>query len=133
MKQRFLISVAVIFVMFMALGFFVHGFLLHRDYAQLPNLFRSEEDYLNHFQYMLLGQFLAAVAFVWIYLRGKEDKPFLAQGVRYGLAIAAVMVIPKFMIYYSVQPIAGAIVFKQIIFDTLGVVLMGIVVARLNR
>ena len=133
MNKRFLLSVLVTFVLLMALGFFVHGFLLNEDYAQLPDLFRSHEDYLEHFQYMLLAQLLTAFAFVWVYLKGREDKPFLFQGVRYGLAIAALTVIPKFLIYYSAQPMPGVMVFKQIIFDTIAVVIVAIVVARLNK
>ena len=42
----------------------------------------------NRFPLMLLAQLLTAVGFTWIYLKGKEDKPWLAQGIRYGLAIA---------------------------------------------
>ena len=133
MNTRFLVSVAVTFVLMMAIGFGVHGVLLSQDYAQLPNLFRSEPDQTKHFPYMLLAHALTAFAFVWIYLRGREDKPFVAQGVRYGLAIAALMIVAKFLIYYAVQPMPGLVVAKQILFDTVGVVVMGIVVAGLNK
>jgi hypothetical protein len=74
-----------------------------------------------------------AIGFVWIYRQGREDKPFLAQGVRYGIAIAVLMTIPIYLIYYAVQPMPGMLVAKQIAFDTIGVILMGIVVAWLNR
>ena len=57
----------------------------------------------------------------------------MVQGIRYGLVIASLTIIPKFLIYYSIQPVPAALVCKQIIFDTLGFVLMGIVVARLNK
>ena len=40
------------FVMFMATGFFVHGFLLKADYTQLPNLFRTEQDQMTFFAFM---------------------------------------------------------------------------------
>lgn len=133
MSKRFLISVVVTFVMLMAFGFFVHGLLLNQDYAQLPNLFRSQEEQPKYFPYMLLAHLFTAIAFVWIYLKGKEDKPFWVQGVRYGLAIAVLLIISKFLIYYSVQPMPGAVVCKQIIFDTVGVVLIAVVVAGLNK
>ena len=38
------------------------------------------------------------------------------------MVIAALTTLSKFLIYYSVQPMPGAIVFKQIIFNTIGVV-----------
>ena len=133
MNKKFLISTVVMFVMSMAIGFFVHGTLLYQDYAQLPSLFRSQQEAESYFPYMLLAHVFIAVGFVWIYLKGKEDKPFLMQGIRYGLAIAVLMTIPMYLIYYAVQPMPGAMVVKQIVFDAIGVVLMGIVVAWLNK
>ena len=133
MNKRFWISVAVLFVMFMAIGFFVHGFLLKADYTQLPNLFRTEQDQMTYFAFMPVADLFAAFAFVWIYVRIKEDKPFLIQGICYGLAITALMTVPKFLIYYAVQPMPGITVAKQIAFDAMGDVLKGIVVARLNK
>ncbi|MCI0421399.1 MAG: hypothetical protein L0312_19605 [Acidobacteria bacterium] len=133
MNKKLLISVVVIFVVSMGLGFLVHGVLLAPEYAQLPNLFRTPQDAERYFFYMLLAHVLISFGFVWIYLRGRENKPFLAQGVRYGVAIAVLMTIPMYLIYYAVQPMPAPLVCKQIIFDTLGVILMGIVVAWLNK
>ncbi len=133
MNKRFWISVAVMFVMFMALGFLVHGFLLRADYIGLPNLFRPEQDQMAFFAFMPIADLFAAFAFVWIYVRIKDDKPFLTQGICYGLAITALMTVPKFLIYYAVQPMPGITVAKQIAFDVVGDVLKGIVVARLNK
>jgi hypothetical protein len=91
MNKKFLISTAVMFVMSMALGFLVHGMMLYQDYAQLPGLFRPQQEAANYFPYMLLAHVFIAVGFVWIYLKGREDKPFLIQGIRYGVAIAVLM------------------------------------------
>ena len=133
MNKRFLISVVVVFVLLMAVGFAVHGLLLAQDYAQLTNVFRTPEDSQKYFPFMLLAHAVTAFAIVWIYLQGRQAKPALAQGVRYGLALAAVMVVAKFLIYYAVQPMPGDVVVKQIVFDTIGLVLIGIVVAHLNK
>ncbi len=121
------------FVMFVATGFLVHGVLLAPDYAQLPKLFRSEADRTKYLPFMMLAHVFAAFSFVWIYLRIKDDKPFLRQGVCYGLAVAALVIVPRFLIYYAVQPMPAAVVCKQIVFDTISVVLMGIIVARINK
>jgi len=133
MNKKFLISVVVTFFLSMALGFFVHGFLLVREYSLLTSLFRSQEDQANHFLFMLLAHVFIAYGFVWIYIKGKEEKPFLTQGICYGTAIAVLTTIPNYLIYYAVQPMPGLIVFKQIVFDSVGVILMGIVVAWLNK
>lgn len=133
MNQRSLISVVVAFVMLMAVGFAVHGLILSQDYGQLTNVFRTPEDSWKYVHFMLLAHAVTAFAIVWIYRQGRKDGPALAQGVRFGLALAAVMVIAKFLIYYAVQPMPGAVVVKQIALDTLGLVLIGIAVAHLNK
>lgn len=133
MNKRFAISVVVMFILLMALGFVVHGLLLRPDYGQIPNVMRSDADSQKYMAYMMLGQFLFAVAFVWVYLRGKEDKPFLAQGIRYGLAMAALTVAAKFLIYYAVEPLPGILVCKQIIFDSIGIIVLGVVLAAINK
>jgi hypothetical protein len=133
MNKKFIISVVVIFVLSMGLGFLVHGVLLHPAYSQLPGLFRTPQDAQGYFPFMLLAHVLIAFGFVWIYQRGKEDKPFLAQGIRFGMAVAVLMTVPMYLIYYAVQPMPSALVYKQIVFDTLGVILMGIIVAWLNQ
>jgi hypothetical protein len=62
-----------------------------------------------------------------------EDKPWLAQGVRYGVAVALLAPVPVYLIYYAVQPWPGNIVAQQIIGDGLLVIVLGIVVAALNK
>ena len=43
------------------------------------------------------------------------------------------MTIPMYLIYYAVQPWPGAVVVKQIVYDVIGVLVMGVVVAAINR
>jgi hypothetical protein len=133
MSKRFWLSVIAVFVLSMVLGFLVHGFLLAQDYSQLATLFRSPADQQRHFPFMLLAHALTALGLVWIYDRGRENKPPLAQGIRFGLAMAAVVVVPKFLIYWVVQPMPHLVALKQISFDTIGIVLIGIALAYLNK
>ncbi len=131
--KQFWVSVAATFVLMVGFGILVHGLLLAGDYDSLPGLFRSAAQQQRHLPFIFCAHAIAALAFVWIYFRGKEAKPFLGQGVRYGLAMAGVMVAPKFLIYFAVEPIPHMVALKQIIFDTVAVVVMGIVVARINK
>jgi len=134
MDKRFWISVVVLFVLSLGLGFVVHGVLLGGEYAKLTNLFRQPPEANAYFPWMLLAHALIAVGFTWIYRKGLEaGKPFLGQGVRFGLAIAVLMTIPIYLIYYAVQPMPGALVAKQIVYDVIAVVVMGIVAAWINQ
>ena len=133
MDKKFLISWVVVFVVWMAGSFLVHGVLLNADYMALRNLFRSPDDAQTFFPLMVIAHVFLSGALVWIYSRGVEAKPWLAQGLRFGLAVAFLTVIPTYMIYYVVQPMPGATVVKQVIFDGVLVVLLGVVVAFLYR
>lgn len=133
MNRKFWITVVVMFVLSFFIGFIVHGVLLAGDYSQLSHLYRPEAEQMKYMAHMTVAHLLIAVAFVWIYLQGRSDKPWLAQGVRYGIAVALLMTVPIYLVYYSLMPLPGMMVAKQIVFDTIGVVIMGVSVAWLNR
>ena len=133
MDRRFFIAWVVLFVAWMAGSFMVHGTLLHADYSQLSNLFRTEEDAQRHFPLMILAHVILSGAFVWIYARGAENKPWLGQGLRYGLAVALLSFVPIYVIYYVVQPMPGSLVIKQIVLDGILLLLLGAIVAYLYR
>ncbi len=133
MSKKFLISWVVIFVVWMVGSFLVHGLMLGEVYASMGSLYRPEADQQAYFPYMLAAHVIMAGAFVWIYQRGSEDKPWLAQGVRYGVAITLLAAVPTYMIYYAVQPLPGNLVAHQIIGDGLLLIVLGVVVAFLNK
>ncbi len=133
MKRRFFIAWVLMFFLWMVGSFVVHGLLLGTDYAQLTTLFRNEADSQQHFQFMLAAHVIMAGAFVWIYARGAQEKPWLPQGMRFGVAVALMTVVPTYLIYYAVQPMPGALVGKQIVFDGLLIILLGMAVAFMYR
>ena len=132
MNRKCIISAVVMFVMSWALSFVVHGLLLAPDYADTPGM-RPPAQAQQIIGYLILAQAIFGAAFAWVYYQGKEDKPWLMQGIRFGLAIAALTVIPTYLIYHVVTPIALAVAVKQIVFDTIRLVLMGVVLAWINR
>jgi hypothetical protein len=133
MNKKFVISWTVLFVAWFMGSFVVHGVLLRSDYMQLSRLFRTEGDQQKYFPLMILAHVILSGAFVWIYARGVEAKPWLAQGVRFGVAVALLTIVPSYLIYFVVQPMPGGVVFKQIIFDGVLLVILGTIVAWLYR
>src|SRR5687767_2885128 len=135
MTGKFWISAGAMFVLTFALSWGVHGGLLHGDYMQMlgSGAMRKPEETHSLMPWMLLAHAVFAFGFTWVYLQGREDKPWLAQGIRYGIAVACLAIIPVYLIYHVVTPVPLFVAFKQIVFDTVRVVLMGIVVAWLNR
>ena len=133
MNKRFFLAWLVVFIAWFIGSFIVHGVLLHADYAQLSNLFRKEAEAQNFLPLMILAHIMLSGAFVWIYARGVEAKPWLGQGIRYGMAIILLTTLPGYLIYYVVQPMPGATVVKQILFDGILVLILGAIAAFMYR
>ena len=134
MNKHFWISSGTVGVASLMLGFVVHAQLLHADYATLPNLFRSEAEAGRYFPFMLLAHFSIGLGLTWLYRRSLPvGRKFLGPGLSFGVAVAVAMTVPMYLFYYAVQPMPGAVVMKQIGFDGLGAVLLGVLTASLNR
>jgi len=132
MGKKCIISAIVMFIMAWALSFVVHGVLLGGDYSVTQGM-RPPAEVQKLILYLILAQALFGVAFAWIYFQGKEDKPWLTQGLRFGIAVAFLTVIPTYLIYHVITPVPLVLALKQIVFDTIRVVLMGVVLAWINR
>ena len=133
MNKKFVIAWIVLFIAWFIGSFVVHGVLLRSDYMQLTSLFRPEADQQKYFPLMLLAHVILSGAFVWIYARGVESKPWLAQGVRFGIAVAMLTIVPTYLIYFAVQPMPSDVVIKQIVLDGALTVILAVLVAWLYR
>ncbi len=133
MNKTAVISVIAMFFVSTLMGFVVHGLLIGADYARLTNLFRTHDDMMSHYWALALANVIWAIGFTWIYRQGRDNRPFVAQGVRFGIAASLLAVIPTYLVYYAVQPTPTDLVAQQIVFDTIAVVIMGVIVAALNR
>jgi hypothetical protein len=133
MENRFVLAWFVLFIAWLLGSFIVHGLLLHSDYAQLSLLMRSETDAHRYFPLMLLAHVSLSGAFVWIYARGVEARPWVAQGLRFGLAVALLTTVPTYLIYFVIQPMPWNVVVKQIVFDGILMLILGVIVAGLYR
>ena len=131
-RKCIIISAVVMFVMAWALSFVVHELLLKADYAVLQWM-RPPAEMQKIIYWIILAQAIFGAAFAWVYYQGKEDKPWVAQGIRFGIAVACLTVIPTYLIYHVVTPVPLALAVKQIVLDTIRVVLMGVVLAWINR
>jgi hypothetical protein len=133
MNKQFIIGWVVTFIVWFLGSFVVHGVLLHDDYSRLASLFRTEAESQSFFPLMVLAHVMLSGALVWIYSRGVEAKPWLSQGLRFGVAVAFLTVVPTYIIYYVVQPMPGGLVVKQIVFDGILMLILGCVTAFVYR
>lgn len=131
--KKFLLAWIAVFVLAMGTDFLIHGLALRPDYLALPNLMRPEAESQKLFHWMLLAHVLMTGAFVWTYEQGRTSRPWLPQGLRFGLAMACLFAVPTFLIYYVVQPTPGLLVVKQCALDTARLLILGVVVAAFYK
>ena len=130
MDKKFWIAGVVASVLFFILGFVVHGLLLTNDYMQLKNLFRPEAEAMGNMPIMILAHIIMGFAFAWIYAQGvTAGASWISQGIRFGIAAALLVTVPWYLIYYSIQPFPGATVAKQIVLDSISLIIAAVAVA----
>jgi hypothetical protein len=132
MNKKFLVAWLVVFIVMMLGGLVIHGMLLHDEYMA-TGLMRPEAEQEGFMVWMILAHMMMAGAFTWIYARGVENKPWLGQGLRFGLALALFCTVPIYLIYYCVQPVPDMLVIRQIAYDLIMMLFAGAVVAFLYR
>ena len=133
MNKRFWICAVVMFFAAMLLSFLVHALLLGDDYAALGAMYRDADDGRAHFPWMLLAHGLIAVAMTWLFARmAAPAQPTLMQGLRFGFAMAMFSTVPGYLIHYAVQPLPPMLVARQIVFGTLGMLLLGMLLSWLQ-
>ena len=131
--KKFVITFVVVLIVTTMGSFVIHAMLLQPDYQQNKDLLRTEEDAAAYFPYMILNFFAFSLAFTWIYAQGVEDKPWVGQGIRFGLAVWLLNSVSGFLTYYAVQPWPGITVARQIGFELPWMLVLGLAAAALYR
>jgi hypothetical protein len=128
---RIIIAIIVVFILSVAFGTMIHAFLLKADYEQVAQLYRTAAD--TKFLVIFAGYAGFAIGSVWVYAKGVEDKPWLGQGLRFGLAIWLILSVPSFFIEYATQPIPDSLVIKQLGYELINKLILGVVTAAIVR
>ena len=130
-KPRLVISIVVIFVVATFTGFFIHGMWLKQDYMPVASLYRPDDQIKMPF--ILISYLAFAIGSVWLYAHGVEDKPWIGQGIRFGIAMWLVLAIPSFLIAYAVQPMPLILTVKQLMSEAVNKILLGLITALIYR
>lgn len=135
MDKRFWICGILVSIAAMLLDYLVHGVLLLGDYNALVagGIMRNQTEAQQYMPYMLAAHLLIGFGLTWLYRQGVDHaRPPLGQGLRFGLAVAAMSTIPGYLIYYAVQPLPAPLVHKQMLLGTAAMLLLGLLLAFLN-
>ena len=124
-------TIIVVFIVANIFGFLIHAILLRPDYMPLAQHYRAEGT--EKMLFISLAYLSFAIGSVWVYAKGVEDKTWLGQGIRFGIAMWLILAVPSFVIAYAVQPVPGMLAVKQVLFEGVDKILLGILTAALYR
>ena len=127
--KKFTLAVIVAYLALEGTGFLIHGVWLDPTYRALPDSWREFNQMQQKMWIMWVGDLLFAAMFAYVYTRGAENKPWLGQGIRYGIFIALLAVIPATLGNYVVYRVPYPLAIKWLVTGGLQMVLLGVIVA----
>ena len=131
--KKLLTAIVVAYVVLMATNYLVHSVWLMPDYNAIPLSHRDMEGIMHRFWAMAIGQLFFAALFAYIYTRGVQRKPWLAQGVRYGILMTLLAVIPMSLSQYDTYVVPYTLAIKWIIAGAIQLIILGIIVAGIYK
>jgi hypothetical protein len=127
--KKLVLAIVAAYIVLMLTNYLIHGVWLTSDYAAIPASHRSPVGMMHRFWVMAVGQFIFAALFAYIYTRGAEKKPWLVQGIRYGILVALLVVIPTALSEYVVYIVPYMLAIKWMVAGGIQMVVLGLVVA----
>jgi hypothetical protein len=131
-NKTFWIGFIVIYVVYQALSFLVHGVLLEQHYAALSDVFRPRAEMDEMMWLMFISAALYLYLFCRIFVGGYEGKG-VGEGVRFGLLIGLFLSIPMALDQYVVYPITPALAVLWFVSGVLSFVIVGAIFAAIYR
>jgi hypothetical protein len=129
--KKLLLAIVAAYIVLMLTNYLVHQIWLMSDYAAIPASHRSPAGIMHRFWAMAIGQFMFAALFAYIYRRGAEAKPWLVQGVRYGILITLLTVVPTALGEYVVYIVPYQLAIKWMIAGGIQMIILGMIVAAI--
>jgi hypothetical protein len=106
MKKKIVMASVLVFVLFLIMDYVLHGILLGGLYAETAHLWRAPEA-LDRLAWIILAvDVVIAFLMVWLFSKGWEaGKPWLGQGVRFGLVLGLIFSLPMGFSMYAMMPV----------------------------
>lgn len=132
MKQK-LAAIVAGFILQMAGLFLIHSVWLKPDYLATASIWRSQQDAVARTWAMLLSVLIYVVGAVWIYALTVKPGSWVAQGIRFGILLAMVVVVYGSLSGWVILPLPHMLAVKWIIGESLLSAVFALVVAVIVR
>jgi hypothetical protein len=130
--KKIVLAIVVTYIIMWLAGFLIHAVWLGPTYEALRNQgvsFRPQQAFMHKIWLIWAGDLLYTILFVWIYTRGREAKPWVGQGIRYGIFMTLFTVVPPAINDYVVYPLPHTLDVKWMIGGLVALIAMGLATA----
>jgi hypothetical protein len=134
--KRLIAAVVAAFAILFIAGFLVHSVLLGATYRQMREAgfsFRPEEAMRHKLWGIWISDALYSILFAWVYGKGREEKPWVAQGIRYGILMTLFTVVPSSINDYVAYNLPHELVLHWMMAGLITLILMGVAVAAILK
>ena len=129
-------AIVVSFIILLVTGYLIHGVWLANTYKEMRASgmsFRPENAMMHKMWVIWVSNLIYAFLFVFVYARGAENKPWVGQGIRFGIIATFFTVVPNTLNDYLVYNIPYTLAVKWMISGLVVLILMGLVVAGICK
>lgn len=131
--KKLVIAMVVCYVVLLGTNYLIHSVWLMSDYAATQDTWRPMADMQQKMWVMFVGQAFFAALFCYIYSRGAEAKPWMAQGIRYGILMTLFTVIPYSLGEYTVYRVPHMLAVKWMAAGLVQMIILGLIVAGIGQ
>lgn len=117
------------FVLQMGTNYLIHSVILMKAYEATSPLWRAPEDMGHRMWAMIVAVLVYVVGAVLIYQRGVEKKSWVGQGIRFGILLAMVAVVPAAIIEWVTVPLIHQIALHWILLEGAQAILLALLIA----
>ena len=132
-SKRFWLACLLVFVVYVATSFVIHGLLLMSTYRDLASIWRPEADRASRMPWMWLAQAIFSIFFCLVYAKGVEGKGWVGEGLRFGLIMATLVAAPAVIAEWVIYPIPGSLAVQWVIYWYIQILILGLCVAAVYR
>ena len=134
MSMKKMVLANIVVLVLTAVGnFLIHGMLLREAYGKFPNLLRTLNDSNDHVMFLMVGFLFFTLAFVWIYAQMKQGGSWIADGLKYAIAVWLIASVSRYAIYYVIQPWSSEVVWMQIGYELVLTLVLGAAIGFIMR
>ena len=114
-----------------ATSYLIHQVILTPDYMASASSWRDPADITHRMWAILLANVIYVTGAVLIYARGVENKPWPAQGIRFGILFALVTAVYSSIYSWVVLEVPHMLAVKWICMEGIQCLLLGLLIAAI--